>query len=163
MQLCIVLYDGQQKARGPKRKYGSKIDYANMPTKYLVSQKAEKGIQTKIYQRKMLHKSFAQMLNVVVITKTNLKTGRFAHVILFSSDLDLSCEKIIEHYGLRFQIEFNFRDAKQFWGLEDFMNIKERQLTNALNLSLFINLLHNKFRCVNRVRSASFFLKLMPN
>jgi len=132
------LYDGQQKASGPKRKYGSKIEYANIPSKYLVSQKTEKGIQTKTYQSKMLHKSFAQRLNVVVLTKTNLKTGRFAHVVLFSSDLDLSCEKIIEYYGLRFQIEFNFRDAKQFWGLEDFMNIKETQLTNALNLSLFM-------------------------
>ena len=132
------LYDGQQKARGPKRKYGSKIDYTNIPVKYLVSQKTEKGIQTNIYQSKMLHKSFAQRLNVVVVTKTNLKTGRFAHVVLFSSDLDFSCEKIIEYYGLRFQIEFNFRDAKQFWGLEDFMNIKETQLTNALNLSLFM-------------------------
>ena len=131
-------YEGQQKARGPKRKYGSKIDYTNIPAKYLVSEKTEKGIQTKIYQSKMLHKSFAQMLNVVIITKTHLKTGRFAHVILFSSDLALSHEKIIEYYSLRFQIEFNFRDAKQFWGLEDFMNIKERQLTNALNLSLFM-------------------------
>lgn len=132
------LYEGQQKARGPKRKYGSKIDYANIPAKYLVSQKTEKGIQTKIYQSKMLHKSFSQMLNVVIITKTHLKTGRFAHVILFSSDLALSHEKMVDYYSLRFQIEFNFRDAKQFWGLEDFMNIKETQLTNALNLSLFM-------------------------
>ena len=132
------LYEGQQKARGPKRKYGSKIDYTNIPAKYLVSQKTENGIQTKIYQSKMLHKSFSQMLNVVIITKANLKTGRFAHVILFSSDLALSHEKIVDYYSLRFQIEFNFRDAKQFWGLEDFMNIKEAQLTNALNLSLFM-------------------------
>jgi hypothetical protein len=132
------LYEGQQKARGPKRKYGSKIDYAKIPAKYLVSQKTEKGIQTKIYQSKMLHKSFAQMLNVVVVTKTHLKTGRFAHVIFFSSDLALPYEKIIEYYSLRFQIEFNFRDAKQFWGLEDFMNIRETQLRNALNLSLFM-------------------------
>ena len=133
------LYEGQQKAKGPRRKYGSKIDYGNIPAKYLVSQKSEKGIQTKIYQSKMLHKRFAQMLNVVIITKTNLKTGAFAHGILFSSDLKLSFEKIIDYYSLRFQIEFNFRDAKQFWGLEDFMNIKEVQLTNALNLSLFMS------------------------
>jgi putative transposase len=39
---------------------------------------------------------------------------------------------------LRFQIEFNFRDAKQYWGLEDFMNIKEVPVTNAINLSLFM-------------------------
>jgi hypothetical protein len=35
-------------------------------------------------------------------------------------------------------IEFNFRDAKQYWGLEDWMNVREVPLTNALNLSLFM-------------------------
>ncbi|MCD4674075.1 MAG: transposase [Anaerolineaceae bacterium] len=64
--------------------------------------------------------------------------GAFANVNLFSSNLELSYETIIDYYSLRFQIEFNFRDAKQYWGLEDFMNIKEVPLTNALNLSLFI-------------------------
>ena len=103
-----------------------------------MSKKTEDGIQTSIYQSKMLHKSFAQILNIVIITKTNLKTGKFVHVVLFSSDLELSYEKIIDYYSLRFQIEFNFRDAKQFWGLEDFMNVKELPLTNALNLSLFM-------------------------
>jgi len=39
---------------------------------------------------------------------------------------------------LRFQIEFNFRDAKQYWGLEDFMNVKETQVNNAANFSLFM-------------------------
>jgi hypothetical protein len=173
------LYEGHQKARGPKRKYGSKIDYANIPAKYLVSQKTEKGIQAKIYQSRMLHKSFAQMLNVVIITKTHLKTGRFAHVILFSSDLALSHEKIVDYYSLRFQIEFNFRDAKQFWGLEDFMNIKETQLTNALNLSLFMtnlsDVLLREFRQTNSesgildlkayYRAAKYFeetIKMLP-
>ena len=35
-------------------------------------------------------------------------------------------------------IEFNFRDAKQFWGLEDFMNIKQIPVYNAANLSMFM-------------------------
>jgi len=134
----FFIYDGPQKNSGPKKKYGSKIDYRNIPDKYLVSQKTEGNIQTRIYQAKMLHKSFAQALNTVIITKTNLKTGTFAHVNLFSSDLELSYEKIIDYYSLRFQIEFNFRDAKQFWGLEDFMNVEKVPLTNALNLSLFM-------------------------
>jgi hypothetical protein len=44
---------------------------------------------------------------------------------------------------LRFQIEFNFRDAKQFWGFEDFMNIKQLPLTNAVGLAFFmVNLSH---------------------
>lgn len=137
------IYDGKQKRTGPRRKYGKKIDYRNIPKKYLVETSSKDNIETRIYQAKMLHRGFAQALNVVIITKTNLKTDAFASVNLFSSDLELSYEKIIDFYSLRFQIEFNFRDAKQHWGLEDFMNVKEVPLTNAINLSLFMVNLSN--------------------
>jgi len=131
-------YDGPQKKKGPRRKYGQKVNYGNLPNKYLVEKSTDGDIETRIHQAEMLHREFAQPLNVVIITKINLKTDAFANVNLFSSDLDLSWEKIIDYYSLRFQIEFNFRDAKQYWGLEDFMNTKETPLTNALNLSLFL-------------------------
>ena len=39
---------------------------------------------------------------------------------------------------MRFQIEFTFRDAKQYWGLDDFMNVKGTAVTNAANLALFM-------------------------
>ena len=79
----------------------------------------------------------------MLIVKTNRATQRKAHVLLFSSDLDLTFEKLIDAYQLRFQIEFNFRDAKQFWGFEDFMNIKQIPLTNAVGLAFFmVNLSH---------------------
>ena len=39
---------------------------------------------------------------------------------------------------LRFQIEFNFRDAKQHWGLEDFMVTAKTQVYNAANLSIWM-------------------------
>ncbi|MBN2389749.1 MAG: IS4 family transposase, partial [Anaerolineae bacterium] len=39
--------------------------------------------------------------------------------------------------------EFNFRDAKQYWGLDDFMNVKPTPVTNAANLALFmVNVAH---------------------
>jgi hypothetical protein len=52
--------------------------------------------------------------------------------------LGLSETNTISYYGLWFQIEFNFRDAKQYWGLEDFMNVTPTGATNAANLSLFM-------------------------
>ncbi len=132
------IYDGKQKRKGPRKKYGQKINYRHIPEKYLVEQSTQGDICTRIYQAMMLHPDFAQALNVVIITKTNLKTGAFANVNLFTSDLELPYEKIIDFYSLRFQIEFNFRDAKQYWGLEDFMNVKEIPLTNALNLLITV-------------------------
>ncbi|BAP56492.1 transposase, IS4 family [Thioploca ingrica] len=77
----------------------------------------------------------------MVVRKTNLKTQKVAQVILFSTDLELAWDKLIEYYRVRFQIEFNFRDAKQHWGLEDFMNIRPTPVYNAANLSmLMVNL-----------------------
>jgi putative transposase len=132
------IYNGRQKRKGPRKKYGQKINYRRIPEQYLVEQSMQGSICTRIYHARMLHPDFAQALNVVIITKTHLKTGACANVNLFSSDLELPYAKIIDCYSLRFQIEFNFRDAKQHWGLEDFMNVKEVPLTNALNLSLFM-------------------------
>jgi len=105
--------DGRIRSR---RKYGERVDYRNMPERYLAKSTTEDEIQTDVYQATLLHKEFAQALNIVVLVKTNLKTNARSHVILFSSDLELSSALIIEYYKLRFQIEFNFRDAKQFWG-----------------------------------------------
>ena len=68
----------------------------------------------------------------------HLRTQARAHVVLFSSDLALASAPLVDYYGLRFQIEFNFRDTKQYWGLEDCMNITPPGVTNAANLSLFM-------------------------
>jgi putative transposase len=62
-------------------------------------------------------------------------------VILFSNDLELSYQQIKDWYSLRFQIEFNFRDAKQYFGLSDFKNTGQEQVTNAINLAMFMTLL----------------------
>jgi putative transposase len=131
-------YHGPYSGRGPRKKYGDKINYQNIPETYLKTSSTDKDIETKIYQMKMWHKKFADLLNVVVIVKTNLKTHKVAHVVLFSSDLDLSYDLVIDYYRLRFQIEFNFRDAKQHWGLEDFMVVNETPVYNSANLALFM-------------------------
>ena len=57
---------------------------------------------------------------------------------MFSSDLALAYALLVDYDGLQFQIEFNFRDTKQYWGLEDFMHVTPTGVTNAANLSLFM-------------------------
>jgi putative transposase len=128
-------YDGTYSGRGPHKKYGARVKYGALPVEYRQQTTTAKGICTEIYQFTALHQLFAQPLNVVVIVKTNSETGARAHAILFSSDLTQTYAQIIDYYTLRFQIEFNFRDAKQYWGLEDFMNVKELPVTNAVNLA----------------------------
>lgn len=131
-------YDGPYAGHGPRRIYGDKIDPRALPERYLRHTSVDDGVETRIYQLEVRHKTFAPPLNSVVIVKTNLKTQAQAHVILFSSDLLLPYDTLIDYYCLRFQLEFNFRDAKQYWGLEDFMNTSPTAVTNAANLALFM-------------------------
>ena len=131
-------YPGPPKKRGATKKYGDKLNYDHIPDTYLKETRIVEGIQTNIYQLQMWHKLFPDLLNIVVIVKINLKTQARVHVVLFSSDLELAYAKVIDYYRLRFQIEFNFRDAKQFWGLEDFMNINQIPVYNAANLAMFM-------------------------
>lgn len=131
-------FTGKYAGRGPHPKYGAKVEVRRMKKKYLHSDTVKDGFRTQVYQATLLNKEFAFPLNVVVMLKTNLITQAQAHVILFTTDLKLAAEKIIDFYSLRFQIEFNFRDAKQYWGLADFMNVKEVTVTNAANLAFFM-------------------------
>ena len=140
-------YDGPYWGRGPRRKYGKKVDYHHIPSTYLQSISMDKEIKTQIYQMSLWHKKFAEMLTIVVIVKTNLQTHKTAHVVLFSSDLTLRYDLLIDYYRLRFQLEFNFRDAKQYWGLEDFMNVNARPVYNGANLAMFmVNVSHALIR-----------------
>jgi DDE superfamily endonuclease len=131
-------YDGPYAGHGPHRIYGDKLNPRAIPERFVRQTTVANQIETRIYQVSARHKSFAQALNVVVIVKTNLTTQAQAHVLLFSSDLALAYDTLIDYYCLRFQLEFNFRDAKQHWGLEDFMNTTPTAVTNAANLSLFM-------------------------
>jgi hypothetical protein len=59
------VYDGEQKGKGPDKKYGQKINYRNIPNQYLVEESIKDGIGTRIYQAQMLHQEFAQILDVL--------------------------------------------------------------------------------------------------
>jgi hypothetical protein len=131
-------YTGPYAGRGPHRKYGHKVDYDHLPGQYRTETTVAGPIQTCVYQAPLLHKEFPQPLNVGSIAKTNLRTHARAHVVLFSSDLALAYALLIDYYGLRFQLEFNFRDTKQYWGLEDFRHVTPTGVTNAANLALFM-------------------------
>ena len=131
-------WSGKYAGRGPHRKYGQRVNYQDLPQTHLKSDITEQSVRTRQYQFTAVHKTFADRLNVVIIHKAHTKTGKSSHVILFSTDHDLGWEALVDYYRLRFQIEFNFRDAKQHWGLEDFMVTKAEAVLNAANLSLFM-------------------------
>ena len=134
-------YEGEYSGKGRRKKYGKKLNYDEIPKQFLKKSEAEGDVTTNYYQAIFLNRKFGCRLNVVIIEKKDLKKGKVGHILLFSSDLELGWEKLIEYYRLRFQIEFNFRDAKQHFGLEDFMNTTSTGVENAANLSfMMVNL-----------------------
>jgi len=136
-----------QKQLQPRLKYGDRLDFDQMPQEHLRSSQTQDGYLIQVYQVRCLHKQFAYRLNVVVIVKTHLASGRVGHVVLFSSDLFLTAETLLDYYTLRFQIEFTFRDAKQHFGLEDFMSLTKTSVANAMSLSFFMVNLSSYLLC----------------
>ena len=133
-------YSGEQKKKGARRIYEEKkIDLNNIDEKYLKEVIEGDKSKKEIYQFNAYSKNINGLLNIVITVTTNLKKGTKSRKINFSTDTEQSYEKILEYYSLRFQIEFSFRDAKQFFGLEDFMNTKKIRIHNFVNLSLFMN------------------------
>ena len=131
-------YDGPYVGRGPRRIYGERIDPTAIPERFLKQTTGEDHMETHIYQIEARHETVDQPLHVVVIVKRHQTTGKQAHVYLFSSDRTLAWDALLDAYQLRFQIEFAFRDAKHYWGLEDFMVVTETAVTNAMNLAFFM-------------------------
>jgi len=106
--------NGPYAGRGPHRKSGQKLEYRNIPPEYWKATSLEEGIQTQIYQMSLWHKQFADLLNLVVSVPRHLPTDKVAHVGLCSRDGRLGDEPLIDDDRLRFQLEFNLRDAKQY-------------------------------------------------
>ena len=109
-----------------------------IPSAYVQATSIDAGIETNIYQMSLWQKTFAEMLNIVVMVKRHLPTHKTAHVVLFSSDVTLGSAQLIDYDRLRFQLACNLRDAKQYWGLEDFMSVKEKPVYNSAHLAMFM-------------------------
>lgn len=144
-------FGGVYSGIGAPKKYGQKLNFDTIETDYkdaLVAKiKQKDGSIDHVYHlKKMLHKSFSMALNVVVILKFD-KNGQAksykSRAVLFSTDLDADHKTIMDIYQVRYQIEFNFRDARQFFGLSNFKNIKKQQVQNVIGYAFFMVVLSN--------------------
>lgn len=126
------LFEGEQKPRGAKRKYGEKVDFRDF-SRFTWVKQVEVGIN--LYTLLVWHPTLKRRIRLAcLIDRRNpVKLG---YVLLFSTDVNQSAEEILRFYKLRFQIEFIFRDAKQFTGLSDCQARNEKALDCHFNASL---------------------------
>lgn len=141
----ILPYEGPQQARGRHKINGKKVDLTQLDDRYYRTtlEDTASNVSTKVYQFTAKTPKIARhWLNVVVLVHTHQLTGRKSRTILFTNDLHLEALTVINFYSLRFQIEFDFRDAKQYFGLSDFKNYRQTQVTNAVNLAFTMTLVN---------------------
>jgi putative transposase len=134
-------YEGQQKTKGPRRFYGDRIDLTALDEKHLRSTSIKGDETVKVYQFPAYSKAMSGILLNVVVIVTVGSNGKQRIAILFSNDTALDATTMIEYYSLRFQIEFEFRDAKQHFGLSDFKNYKKENLTTMVNMCFTMDII----------------------
>lgn len=114
--------------RGRPRVNGDKIDFDNLDMNRCEKLDVEGG---EAYAIKAYSKAMKRNIKIVVHFPE-----KGVHKIYFSTDLEQSAREIMDTYRTRFQIEFCFRDSKQFTGLNNCQARDLRKLDFAFNASL---------------------------
>jgi DDE superfamily endonuclease len=132
---CVFLYTGPHpKRRGARRKYAGKVNFQDLSHFEDLGPRAEEP-HLHLYSAVVWHKTLKRRLRLVVLlNRKDPAKPRF--IVLGSTDPELNGHKLVELYAARFQIEFLFRDSKQFTGLLDCQARAESALDVHFNASL---------------------------
>ncbi len=103
--------------KGRARKYDGKVNFQDLRRFELVGTLLDQP-HIELYTARVWHKSLKRELRLVVLVNRKDKDKPRA-IVLASTDVELDARTLVEYYQARFQIEFLFRDAKQFTGLND--------------------------------------------
>jgi len=125
------LYTGPYGGRGAPRRYAGKVDWTHRdPAVFtaVASPDPDLLLETAVVYVPRL----CRRVRVVVVI--HRRTQRIA--LLFSTALDLDPVTLYRYYTARFQIEFLFRDSKQFAGLTHCQARRTDALTFQVNASL---------------------------
>ena len=130
----LYLYTGGTTGkRGRPQKYTGKIDIGNIDKDYftLVEQTEELALYSAIVYSKSLKRNIR-----LAYVLYNTRNGKQTIKLYYSTDLELCPKDILLFYQSRFQIEFLYRDGKQFTGLCDVQARSENKLGFHFNASL---------------------------
>jgi hypothetical protein len=108
------LYQNEYSGRGRPRKYAGKVDLSDCHNFEFVTQLAD---TLDLYTTVVWSINLKRKIRVCYLRNNSASSGSYA--ILFCTNLELDALSIYLYYKARFQIEFIFRDSKQFTGLAD--------------------------------------------
>lgn len=128
------LYEGPQKKKGARRKYDGKVNLAER-CRWRAHGKVDPDVNLYLYSAIVWSVSLKRKIQVVYLINCK-HPERPCFALLFSTDLALDPSALYRAYKARFQVEFIFRDAKQFTGLTDCQARDEQKLDFHFNASL---------------------------
>jgi len=126
------VYSGTQKPRGRPRKYDGKVDLTDV-TRMTLVRELESNLS--LYSAVVWSLSLKRKVRLAYLLDSR-DPNRVGRVLLFSTNIDIDPSEILDFYKARFQIEFIFRDAKQFTGLADCQACDFTKLDFHFNASL---------------------------
>ena len=132
---CRFLFHGPHELkRGRRRQYAGKVDFQDL--RHVESMGTLKEADhVHLYTAIVWHVTLKRRLRVVIlVNRKQPDTPRY--IVLASTDLGLDGHQLVELYAARFQMEFLFRDSKQFTGLSECQARDEAALSFHFNASL---------------------------
>lgn len=124
------LYQGPKRpGPGRQKTYDGKVNWSDLSRFERLDTEDEHIV---LYHKVLNHVQLRCNLQVVVVVHTQ----RNRYAVLFSTDVNLEPQRLYRYYKARFQIEFLFRDAKQFTGLSDCQARSKAKLDFHFNASL---------------------------
>ncbi len=127
-----ILYQGPKIGRGRPKMFAGKCNIEKLDGFEFVKDLADDD--GKLYVGTFYHASLKRIIKVAAVRA--IRSNKVGTALFFSTDLSLSAQEILQFYRARFQIEFIFRDAKQFTRFGDCQSRNEKALNYASNTSL---------------------------
>ena len=109
--LMYITNEARTGKKGRPKKFDGKIDFSNLDFDRL--EKLDLSADGDFYSA-IVH---SKALNIPIRVVVWISPKKKSHKIYFSTDTQMSGIDVVEIYRSRFQIEFNFRNAKQHAGL----------------------------------------------
>jgi hypothetical protein len=130
------LYAGKRTGkRGRPKKFAGDVDKLNLDLNHFLKFYESTEDQVTAYEGIVNVRMLKKEVKCVIVHEKQ-KNGKIKIFSFFSTDTSMSGEKIIKCYKLRFQIEFLFRDAKQFVGLSECQARSKEKINTHINASL---------------------------
>lgn len=123
--------------RGRPKQFDGAVDLTNLKEDVFTTETYDwDGVEVTIHSAVVYAVSLERNVKVVIVDLDNPDKKTQTRKVFFSTDCSMSAKDMIDIYRSRFQIEFLFRDAKQFTGLCHCQSRDTRAMDFAFNLSL---------------------------